>query len=268
MRSEAYKMTGFTVIVSALGFMLRWLQNMRILDEETGLATNAPISWMVGFLIVAVALALGGFVIYLGQFDMPGEPEEAMAGRTPFFEAIALAPAVLLAISGVWQLLQRDIVLWPTLHRLCGLATLMGACGAFLVVMGTPHRERENSRRTGAVLMILAAGFWLVTAYRDAATDPVVWRFIVEIFAGCMVLLAFYYISGYFFGVPHPKWTLFTCHMGAFLCVMSAIDEHTAAQSLAYAAIAMLLLIWGFVVAENFKTKPLRPVMPGEEKTE
>ena len=47
--------------------------------------------------------------------------------------------------------------------------------------------------------------------------------------------------------------------MGAFLCIMCAIDEHPVSQSLTYAASAMILLIWGFVITENLKTKPLHP---------
>ena len=114
------------------------------------------------------------------------------------------------------------------------------------------------------LMMIIFACFWLITSYRDAATDPVTWRFAVEILAGCVMLLAIYHTTGYFFGVPHPKWTLFFCHFGAFLCIMSAIDDHTMAQNLTYAAVAMLLIIWGFVVTENLKTKPIEPVRAGE----
>ena len=264
MQSEAYKLSGFTVIVSAMGFMLRWLQNMRIMDQETGLAESAPISWIVGGLIVIVAAVLAGFVFRLGRFEAPGEPENALAGHTPFFTAIALIPAVLLIISGAGQLLQRDIVLWPTLHRLCGAATMAGGFGAVLVATNAVKKQKQSSCRAGAVMMILFAGVWLVTAYRDAATDPVTWRFAVEILAGCVMLLAFYHSTGYFFGVPHPKWTLFFCNLGAFLCVMSAIDDHTLAQNLAYAAVAVYLIIWGFVVTENLKTKPIEPVQQGE----
>lgn len=265
MRSEAYKISGFTVIVSALGFMLRWLQNMRILDEETGLAAKAPISWFVGVLIVLVALALAGFVLYFRQFDAPVEPEEAVAAQTPLFGVVSLFPAGLLILAGVFQMVRQDIEVWPVLHRLNGLATVLAGCGAALIATNVSSREKTKSCRRGSVLMVVGAGFWLVTAYRDAATDPVVWRFAVEIIAGCVVLLAFHYMSGYFFCAPHPGWTLFTCHLGAFLCVMCAIDEHHVSQSIAYAATAMILLIWGFVVTENLRTKPLYPAARTKE---
>ena len=264
MRSEAYKISGFTVVVAALGFMLRWLQNMRILDEETGLASRAPISGLVGGLIVLVALGLAGYVLYLHRYEAPTEAEQALEPHTPLFAVIALVPAVLLIIAGMAQTVQRDIEVWPLLHRLNGVATMLVGLGAALIATSVTNREKGKTRRTGSALMVVCACFWLVTAYRDAATDPVVWRFVVEVIAGCLVLLAFHYMSGYFFCSPHPWMTLFTCNMGAVICIMCAIDDNSLAQSLTYAATAMTLLIWGFVITENLKTKPLHPTEKAE----
>ena len=57
MQSEAYKLTGFVAVASAVGFLLRWLQGMQILDAETGLAESGrPISFIVAGLIALMAL--------------------------------------------------------------------------------------------------------------------------------------------------------------------------------------------------------------------
>lgn len=263
MRSEAYKLSGFTLVISALGFMLRWLQDMRIMDKETGLAVNAPISWMVGLLMALTAAALALLVLRLRQFDAPKEAAQALAGNTPFYSAVAMIPAVLLALAGAVQIVHPGDVLWPTLHRLCGGATLIGAFGAGVVTANETKSDGGDNCRKGSIMLIFFACFWLITGYRDAATDPVVWRFVVRILAQCVVLLAYHYRAGYFFEVPHPWMTLFICDLGAFLCVMSAIDEIGIAQSLAYATVAAQLLIWGFVLTENLKTKPLFPETEG-----
>lgn len=259
MRSEAYKISGFTLVISALGFMLRWLQDMRIMDEETGLAVNAPISWAVLLVMALTAAALAFLVFRLRQFDALTAPAEALAGSTPFYRAVAMLPAVLLALAGVFEAVHPGNVLWPTLHRLCGAAMVIGAFGAGVVTANETRSDGGDNCRRGSVMLIFFACFWLITGYRDAATDPVVWRFAVRIVAQCVVLLAYHYRAGYFFEVPHPWMTLFTCNLGAFLCVMSAIDEVGIAQSLAYAAVAAQLMIWGFVLVENLKTKPLFP---------
>ena len=265
MQSEAYKLSGFTIVISAVGFLLRWLQDMRILNAETGLPENAPISFWVAGIILLAAAGLAVFVLRLKQFDAPAEPEKALAGRTPVYGAIGLLPAAVLALSGIYRIILPGDVLWPTMHRLCGAMTVVGAFGAGHLAMNIAKPEQDAARRRGVMILMVFSVFWLVTGYRDAATDPIVWRFVVDIVAQCTVLLALYYLSGYFFHAAHPWWTLFFCHFSAFLCIMSAIDQNGLAQSMAFGAMAAQMLIWGFVVTENLKTKPLVP--EGEENS-
>ena len=256
MRSEAYKLSGFTVIISALGFLLRWLQDMRIASED-GLTDGALISWLVACLMVVTAVLLTVLIFHLKQFDAPSQPDKALAGQTPFYGIICMVPAIVLAAAGLLQAVKPGDVLWPTLHRACGVAAILGAFGIGVLAANSTKPEGASASRKGMALLMLFMGLWLVTGYRDAATDPIVWRFVVGILARCVALLAIYYTAGYFFNAPHPWWTLLTCDLGAFLCVMCAIDEGSMAQSVMYAAMAMQLLIWGFVVVENLKTKPL-----------
>lgn len=263
MQSEAYKLSGFTIVISAIGFLLRWLQDMRIQSGETGLPARAPISFLVVGVILLTAAILSVLVIRLRQFDAPDRPEQALAGHTALHGVIGLLPAAVLAVSGAYRAILPGDVLWPTMHRVCGVATLLGAFGAGFLAMNATKPDREPACRRSAVLVILFVVVWLITGYRDAATDPIVWRFVMGILAECAVLMAVYYVSGYFFHAAHPWWTLFFCDLGAFLCVMSAIDDNGLAQSLVFAAMAMQLLIWSFVVTENLKTKPLAPAGDG-----
>ncbi len=259
MRSEAYKLSGFTIIISALGFLLRWLQDMRILDEENGLADHAPISFLVAGVIALTALILALLVLRLRQFVPPMTPQAAYEGHTPLYGVVSLAPAILLAAAGLLRLVHPGDVLWTTTHRICGAFTVLGGLGAGVVAMNAVKEDGAAACRKGAGMMLLFVGAWLVTGYRDAAGDPVVWRFVVGILARCMALLAVYHAAGWFFNSPHPFWTIFSCNFGAFLCVMSAIDQSSMAESVTYAAAAMQFLIWAFVAVENLKTKPLEP---------
>ncbi len=258
MRTEAFKLTSFTVVISAVGFLLRWLQDMRIADQETGLAANAPISWLVCLLMLATAGILAGYMVYLRRFDASAEPDKALAAGSPFFGIITVIPPLLLAVAGAMLLIDPgEDAMWPGLHRLCGGAAILGAFGAGLIAVNGPKADGAGRARKGALAYMLFAVIWLITGYRDAATDPQVWRFVVEIFAQCVVLLAAYYFSGYFFRSAHPWWTLFTCCMGTELCIMSAIDDNGIGMSMMYAATALQLLLWAFSITENLKTKPL-----------
>ena len=273
MRSEAYKLSGFTVVISAVGFLVRWLQDMRIAGEE-GLAVNAPISWVVLAVMALAALSLGALVQRLRRYDAPTAPKDALWGRTPFYGAITMIPAVLLAMGGLLFAVEPgDDAIWPMMHRICGGMMVLGAFGAAVVAVNIAKEGRESTCRKGFWMMLAFAVFWLITGYRDAASDPVMWRFAVGILAQCASVLAIYYAAGYFFGSPHPKWTVFMCNFAAFLCIMSAIDGSSLtkeldvsklAQSVAYGALAVQFLIWAFVATENLKTKPLTPA--GQEK--
>ena len=262
MQSEAYKLSGFTIVVSAVGFLLRWLQDMRIQNPETGLPRNALISFCVAGIIALTAALLGILILRLKQFNAPTQPEEALAGHTMVYTAVSMLPALALAVSGFYRVLRPGDVLWPTMHRICGVMTVLGAFGAGHLALNIAKPGQDAARRRGSIMLMLFALFWLVTGYRDAATDPITWRFVVGILAQCTVLLAIYYTAGYCFNSAHPWWSLFFCDLGAVLCIMSAIDENGIAQSVAYGAMAMQLLIWAFVITENLKTKPLMPEGP------
>lgn len=266
MQSEAYKLTGFTAVISALGFMFRWLQNMKIIEEETGLAVkNAPISALLVVLILAVAAVLIGFLIYFRRYEAPVEPVAALGGHTFLFTIVGVAAALMLAYSGISQVLHAGEQLWPKIHSICGIATVAASLGTLLVVTAASDPNRAAARRIGSAILVLFGCFWLVTVYKDAAADPVIWRFAVEILAVCSALIALYHVAGYYFSEPKPQLTLFFCNFGAFLCIMSAIDEHTTAEAVCYAAVALLLLMWGFVLTENLQ-KTDRPLkLNGEE---
>ncbi len=266
MRSEAFKLTSFTAVVSAVGFLLRWLQDMRIADEEAGLAANAPISWLVAGIMVLMAAALAVYVTYLRRFDAPAEADKALVGSMALSGMISMIPPVLLALAGAVQIIHPgDGLVWPTLHRIGGGMMILGALGGGIIAMNVSKAEQVSACRKGAVLMILFGLFWIVSGYRDAATDPQVWRFVTEILAQSGMLLAVYYVAGFFFNSPHPWWALYTCNLGAFLCIMCAIDDNGLGQSMAFAAMALQLLLWSFTITENLKTKPIQPVMPGDK---
>ena len=264
MQSEAYKLTGFTAVVSAAGFLLRWLQDMQILDTETGLAEpGRPMSYIVAGLIVLMALGFGALAFGLKKFSMPTEPEKALSGETFLYTALSVVPSILIGICGVLLVLHS----WPegqaVIWRLCGLSAIAAAFGGIMVARGIPRPENAGARRLGIGLMILFGCLWLIAEYKSAAADPVLWRFAVEILAICAALMAFYEVAGFFFGEPSPRLAVFFCYIGAFLCVMSAVDEHTLAESVCYGAVAVQLLLWGYALIKNTRRSG-PPEEPGE----
>lgn len=254
MRNEAYKLTGFTAVAGAIGFFLRWLQTMRIIDKDTGLAASAGVSWVFSLYLLAVAGVLIFFVYgKAGRCSIPEKPERALAGQTPLFTAVGVLCAVLLLGSGFGQFISAGDETRSTVHRLCGLACMLGALGTLMLTYGASDAARAGLRRVGSVMMVVFGCFWLVSAYKDAAYDPVIWKNVVDVLAVCADLIAFYYIAGFHLEEPKPRNTLLFCELGAFLTLVSLIDEHTVSERVTYGAVSLLLFAWGFVMTENME---------------
>lgn len=265
MQSTAYKLTGFTAVIAALGFLLRWLQNMNIIDPATGLAMGGMgISAIVLALIVIVFGILLVSALVLRRCDAPGTPEEALVGKTFLATVYGVAAALLLAVSGVIRLIQAGGAMWPVVQRLCGVATLAAALGVLLLVTGMSQPEKAGVRRVGAALLVVFGCVWLIAAYKDAAADPVLWNYGPYIVAVCAALIAFYSVAGYFFGEPKPLRSILACNFGGFLCIMCVIDEHSLADSVTMASAALLLLMFGFLITQNLR-QPQRPFRLDED---
>lgn len=265
MQSTAYKLTGFSAVLAALGFLLRWLQNMNIIDPETGLAvTGATISTLVVLLIVLFFLILVVWCLLLRRCDAPLVPEEAFAGKTFLATAFGVVVALALAVSGVIRLIQAGSAMWPVVQRLCGIGTLAAAFGVLMMVTGLNQPEKAGNRRIGSALVVVFGCLWLIAAYKDAAADPVVWRFGLDIVAICVALIASFYVSGFFFGEPKPLRCILFCFFGGFLCAMCVIDEHSLAESVTMASAALMLFMWGFLLTQNLRRSE-RPFKLDEE---
>ncbi len=259
MQNTAYRITAFTAVISAFGFLLRWLQDMRIIDPETGLAARGMgISYGVAAVIAAAAVAFFIIALRLRRTDPPVEPELAFAGKSFLHTAVGILPALGLGLSGALQLLYATAEHYTdagelTVHRIAGVLALAAAVCAAVLVTNAAKPEKAGARRIAAGILILFSGVWLVAAYKSAASDPVIWRFAVEILGICAAMMAFYHIAGYHFGQPYPFRAIFYCGLGAFLCAMSVIDEHPAGESLCYAAVTGLLLYWEYTLIATLR---------------
>ena len=265
MQSAAYKLTGFTAVISALGFLLRWLQNINIIDPETGLAIKgAGISGFLVALIIVVGLIVAVWALLLRRCDAPIVPEEAFVGKTFLATVFGIVVALALVVSAGLRLIQAGSMMWPVVQRICGLGTLAAALGVVLLVTGAADPQKAGVRRVGIALVVVFGCLWLIASYKDAAADPVLWRFGLDIVAICVALSAFYYVAGYFFGEPKPIRTIYFCYFGAFLCAMCVIDEHSLAESITMGAASLLQFMWGFLLTQNLKPGD-RPLKLDEE---
>lgn len=256
MQSEAYKITGFTAVAAAMGFLIRWLQNMKIIDVDTGLAVpGARISVIVALMFLVVTAAIGVAAWRIKRYDAPPDAASALGGEHFVTTAVYMLPVLLLFAAGVVQLLTADAEHFPEtqvgLRRVFGVSELAGAAGAALLAANLRKTEKAGTLRLGAGLLIVFGAMWLITEYKSAAADPVLWRTVPEVFAICLSLLAYYYIAGYFFQSPGPRGAAFCCFLGAYFCIVSAVDEHPLCESVTFVAVAIQLIAWGYHLIRN-----------------
>lgn len=256
MRSEAYKITGFTAVIAALGFLIRWLQDLKIYDENGLPDRSAGINfWVIG-VIVVTAVVLLMFVRILKRSEAPRAAAEAMGGHTFLYPTLGYFSAGVLMLAGFVSIFKAADFLYPMLRRVLGLFALAGAVGVALLIGGMGKAEKSASRALGSVLLVMFGCLWLITVYKENAAQPAMWSFLVEILALCAAVSAFYFIAGYQFGQPSPYAAIFFCYLTMFLCAMSIIDGNGTADSMAYAAVVVLMGLWGFTLTENLHKPP------------
>lgn len=255
MQAQAYRITGFAAVMAAGGFMLRWLQSMQIYDAETGLADRgAGINyWVIGIIVITLAV-LAVWTLRLHRY-IPAEDSRALVGRGLTYRIVGCFAGAVLALSGAILLVTAQNYEMPVMQRILALLQLLGGMSAVLLTVYAEAPEWTKLRRIASVVLVLYGCVFMVAVYKLNAANPVVWSFAPEVLAICAVTLALYYTAGYQFGQPKPFCGIFFCHAGLFLSVICVIDQGMTPTAAAYASLALLLGMYGFVQTENL-TRP------------
>ncbi len=251
MQKEAYKLTGFTVIMAAVGFLVRWLQGMQIYDEVTGLADrSAGVNFWLTAIVVITAGLLAAAVILLKRCKAMEGPG-AMVGRSPLHTVVGVVAGLALALSGLLMAVTFQTFDFPKLRLVLGLVTAAaGVCAIQLTVQGG-RSGREGARQLFSVVLVLFGCLWMVVTYKENAANPVIWSFAMEILALCAATLAFYFAAGYQFGQSQPLRSIYFSYLGTFLCMICIIDSHSGADAVGFAGLTLLLGMWAFVQTQN-----------------
>ena len=247
MRNHALPFTAATLVLGIFAAFLRWLQNLNIFDEATGLArAGAGISYVLLLYVVLCAAVFAGLsIIWLRRGDCPAGPGDAL--RSP-----GLLPVALAWVCGAVWVGAALLLLFTVpesgdtrLRRVFAAAAIFGGlCFPFL-----PQRAgglHGFSRAASAVLPVVSA-FALVYVYIEGTWyEPVLWRVAPGILAPAAATLAFLGVGGLLWGARQPRFTLFFLQLAAFLCLAVTFDSRPLWLSAmtAAAAVMCLLLEW------------------------
>jgi len=261
MRKSGIFLWILTIAAGAAGAVMRSIERDTVFDGLTGLALkNAPISLaLIGLSVIFAAAAL-----FL-SFRQRGGTEPGYMGAFGHHSIIACG---LTAISGaaicVAAIFEQRRVVAEDGHGLAiYIWTALGvAAGLALIIMAVRSYNGNNGRGDVALLSIVPVVFlcwWLISDYMTKASNPVILDYIYEVFAIGFGILGFYYAAGFAFGKSKPRKMVFCSQMAVYFCFITAMDGHSRAVSIIFAAIGASLLLSSAALILNLRSSPAEP---------
>jgi len=255
MQKEAWIHSLAALILGAFALLLRWLQDITIFEEETGLAVaGAAISRLYTLLILLSILALWVLCRRLKGCTAQTEPELALYGAPKGLGAL-LAVSALVAGLGCALLYFTGAGLFVKVTALLGLLSLP----ALLLFPSLPRWGGLGAFLT--LFPVVFFGAWMISAYRSYAVNPVVWSYAPLILAIASLLLAVYHLSAYLFYRAKPAETVFVCSVAPLFCLSVVVDDLDLSVRLIAAgwALGLVGLVWLLV-------RNMSPLLPAEDE--
>lgn len=224
MRKDNLTIIGVTAVGGAFALFVRWLQNGAIFDLETGLATpNAAVSWILVLLCAAVAVVQ--LVLSLRLCYRLAEAETSVSSNTAQMlnRIVRIVLSALSILGGILMLLTAfrsgQMVL-----MLC-LAILALGTGLGMLWLSLNAAGKTPMHCLCYAVPIIFYCLWLIIAYKDNASNPVLWSYCMQILAICTGILAWFFSAGRVFDKPQPTKALFFSQFAAFLGILLLADE-------------------------------------------
>ena len=239
-----------TVIMGAFSLLLRWLQCSAIFSDKTDLAVaGAPVSFMMGAVLVLVPIALWRLSRMVGMNEASREPDEALVNHHFSVGALLGVAALVAALGAVLLFFQSG-----SMHM--KLVALLGLLAAPVVML---YPMLPGWGGVGAAFSLLPVAFyslWMVVIYKENVVNPVLWRFAVLILAVAAGLYALFQLSAYLFYSAKPRKALFACGLATVYGMIALADS---------VMLSVKILLAGWCVALGTMSWILLVNIPREE---
>lgn len=270
MQKKPLMFCGLTAMMGIFGAFLRWLQNMQGFETGNGLPiTYSPWHFVVLIYLVGFAAWLLWYLRREKSNAQPAAYPEVFACNSKFFKAGAVVFSLLMAVSAIVTLI--GVVTAAPEERsvfdlILGLFGIVCAICFMSFINGTRGKNVRNGGFAGIVIVIFYC-YRLISTYKTFASDPVTWHFAIQIMSVAACLLAFYYVSGFAYGSPKMLPTVYFCHLGAFLAIISCADNVPLGLTLIAVATAGMLLLISYAQLYNMALSGRAAAADGEESS-
>lgn len=251
MQKEAWIHTMASVILGAFCVLFRWLQNVNVFDEETGLATpHAVLSTLLAVSLLLAAAVLWYLNRRLRHCSASTEPELALADPPKGLNLVLSVAGLAAAAGGVLLFFTGEDLFLKIAALLCLISVPALLLFPYLGHWGF----------LGAVLAlcpVVSYSYWLVISYRSYAVDPVLWSYAPFMIALAAMLLATYRLAGYLYYRARPFRCVYACCLGAVCGLTVLMDSSTGAARLILGAWSVgLLAIAGLLILNMSPAAP------------
>ena len=243
MRKKALQICGFTLAAGVFGAFLRWLQNLRAFEKDTGLQIiNSPLSLAMAIYLALAALLLLIVVRRQRSCNFSGTYPAIYAAAPSLLPLFSLATGILIGAGGLLTLLQAVLNSRKIFDLLLGLLSLLYALSAWLFLQGASAKKPPKNAAFSSAALVFCLCFWLIAAYKHSSADPVLWHFAPRLLSIAAAILSLYFAAGFVYGRPAPLSALYFSLLAAFLTLVVLGDNHAFGEQLITAGTTLLTL--------------------------
>lgn len=254
-RKNALPICCYVCAFGAFGAFFRWLQNQIAVDHTTGVQNHSMWNVLVPLMLIAAAVVF--YLIIRRRMDthvFAMGMHDTFRATTPIHDSAALCIGVIIAAGGLITLIATRLDPQAGSYRFIGLMSILTGI-TFPAICTTQKRHLSPGLiSVFSVIPLVLFLFWLIICYMHNASIPNVWSYCIEILACCSVAVALYFVAGYPFGVPKPFSCLYSCMLGAFMCLVTLADNRYFGLQLILFGTAAMLLMYAWMIISNMKT--------------
>lgn len=242
-------------VVAAFSLFFRWIQNQAAFETDTGLMIAGAFWSKLALVVCLISLAAIVLMVralwYKGYYPAQNYTD-MIKGKQEWLRRITRGIAGVMVFGTAICFFIAGYSVYSTMLRtLCVLA--IAAAWAFVKLSEVPFAEKKSELKQTVYVGIIAAMYvyWLIVSYRTNSANPSVWNYAVEIFAICASILGTFYFASYAFENPRPYAALGCLMTGAFLSLVSLLDDRNIGMTIMLVAGAAMQLYFVWMIISS-----------------
>lgn len=252
MQKHAITISCYVLVAAAFSGFFRWIQNQAAFEVDTGLMIHGTIWSKLALVMCLIAVAGIALLVrslwYKGYY--PAQTYDRLIKGDPLW--LGRITKCIAAVMILGAAINMFIGSYSVHRSIQGLLSVLGmaAAVAFVKLSELPFAEKQNPTKHTLLASIPVVFYldWLTVSYRTHAAIPSVWSYAVEIIAIGACIAGMFYFAGYGYEYPRPYAALGCLMGGAFLSMVTLMDDRNLGQQLMLIAGAAMQMYYAWMI--------------------